>query len=357
MKKKLLFVTNHFVYSDGVAKVLLSLLNALDKEKYDITLTVFYSFDKKFAARLDNAVKVKKVFGFYFRGLSRIVRKLPSALWYKLIVKENYDAEIGFQGGIPISLIGKSRNKNAMHIAWMHGYNNEQTEAFEKCDKIAICAKSTAEKFKESFRYPERVFCVYNLVNDFEIQEMAKEKPRIEKKYPFTFCSVGRLSPEKGFLRLLKCHKRLMDEGMYHNLWIVGDGSTGGELRSYVKENKLNESVILTGFDENPYKYMAHCDCFVCSSYTEGYSTVCTESAILGTPIISTLVNGAKELIEDNDCGIVVENDDEALYLGMKKMLLNKELLFECKKNLENPKTPLFYRDRLKAAEEFFENI
>lgn len=55
-----------------------------------------------------------------------------------------------------------------------------------------------------------------------------------------------------------------------------------------------------------------------------------TEALILGVPVISTEVSGARELI-NNGCGTVCDNDEEALYNAIKQALTNKALLEEYK--------------------------
>ena len=73
---------------------------------------------------------------------------------------------------------------------------------------------------------------------------------------------------------------------------------------------------------------MAKCDLFVCSSYREGFSTAVTESLVVGTPVVSTLCSGAKELLGyNNEYGLVVENSEEGIYKGLKELLEDKELL------------------------------
>lgn len=76
------------------------------------------------------------------------------------------------------------------------------------------------------------------------------------------------------------------------------------------------------GYRDNPYKYVANCDLYVCSSRREGFSTAVTESLIVGTPVISTDCSGAKEMLgENNEYGLVVENNEVALYKGLKYIL------------------------------------
>ena len=53
-----------------------------------------------------------------------------------------------------------------------------------------------------------------------------------------------------------------------------------------------------------------------------------TEALIVGTPVVSTDCSGARELLgEHNEYGLVVENSEEGIYQGMKKMLSDPTLL------------------------------
>ena len=78
------------------------------------------------------------------------------------------------------------------------------------------------------------------------------------------------------------------------------------------------------GYKENPYKYLAKCDLFVCSSYSEGFSTAVTEALILGIPVVTTYVSGMTELLGDNEYGIITSNDEISLYEAIK-LLINDE--------------------------------
>ena len=69
MKKKIIFVLAHLQYSDGVAKVLCDICNALPKDEYDITVKSLYRFDKDFIRNFDDNIRVTTFLGKYFRGL------------------------------------------------------------------------------------------------------------------------------------------------------------------------------------------------------------------------------------------------------------------------------------------------
>ena len=109
-------------------------------------------------------------------------------------------------------------------------------------------------------------------------------------------------------------------------LTIVGGGSLKEELQAYINDNELREYATLIGFDVNPYKYVAKSDLFVCSSYSEGFSSVVAESLFLGVPVVTTDCAGMRELLgSNNEFGVIVSNDEEGLYKGISNMVENPE--------------------------------
>ena len=117
------------------------------------------------------------------------------------------------------------------------------------------------------------------------------------------------------------------------HLYALGVGPLRDELERYRVENHLEGKITLLGYQTNPYKYVAKCDLFVCASYAEGFSTAATEALIVGTPVCTVEVSGMKEMLgENNEYGLVVKNNEEALYQGIKKLLDAPELLKHYKK-------------------------
>ena len=72
---------------------------------------------------------------------------------------------------------------------------------------------------------------------------------------------------------------------------------------------------------------------FVCSSLSEGFSTATTEALIIGVPVVTTLVSGMIEMLGANgEYGIITENNEDALYEGIKRILTENGLLEYYKK-------------------------
>lgn len=113
-------------------------------------------------------------------------------------------------------------------------------------------------------------------------------------------------------------------------------------IKKFIEENHLERTVYLSGQKDNPYKYMKQSDLFVCSSRWEGFSTVISEAVILGIPILTTNVSGTKELLGENEFGVVVENKTDDLYRGLKEYLLDSKL-------------QRYYKDKIKDRIHFFD--
>lgn len=145
-------------------------------------------------------------------------------------------------------------------------------------------------------------------------------------------CSVGRLSKEKGYFRLVKSLGELHNEGLKNwHLYLLGEGGERDAITQIAHKYGVADRVTLLGFQTNPHKYVSKMDLFVCSSETEGYSTAVTESMILGVPVLTTDCSGMNEIIGDSGAGIIVPNSTESLKTGLRQVLSDKDLLAEMK--------------------------
>ena len=361
--KKILIVAPSLAVG-GMEKVLINLVNSLPQENYNITIKTIYD-NFELASNLNENIKYssfyktcknKKIDYIKVRLYTFMLKKFTPKLLYRLLIKERYDTEIAFFRGAAVKIISGSNNYQSNKLAWVHSdftkctgifdwFNNEEQtkNAYRKFNKIVCVSQYAKEKFKERMGIKENVIVRYNINLTDDIKNKAEEK--IEEKFnknTFKVCTVGRLVEAKGYDRLLKIHKRLMDEELKHDLIIVGDGPDREKLTKYINDNNLNNSVYLLGSKSNPYKYIKNSDLFVCSSRWEGFSTVISEAVILEKPVITTRVSGTEELFLNNKYGLITENNEESLYEGLKNIITNKELY-------------IYYKNKVKERSVFFE--
>ena len=165
--------------------------------------------------------------------------------------------------------------------------------------------------------------------------------------------TVGTLKASKGCDRLLRIMKRLENAHLY----FLGIGPMEEELKTYVRDNHLEDRVTFLGYQTNPYKYVAKCDLFVCASFAEGFSTAATEALIVGTPVCTTEVSGMREMLGDNEYGIITDNDEEALYEGIKDLLDHPEKLAHYKEKAAERGKWFSTEETVRAVEEMLLNL
>ena len=146
------------------------------------------------------------------------------------------------------------------------------------------------------------------------------KKRTVPKK---TFLTVARLVKQKGIDRFIRVHKRLLDEGFFHEVYVIGDGEEKEKLLELVRKFKVENTFIFLGKKENPYPYMKSADYFTLLSCYEGYGMVIEEAKILNKPIIITNT-AAVEAVRDYNKKLIVENDEESIYKALKDTLDGK---------------------------------
>ena len=324
----------------GAENVLVNLVNNLDPEKYEIEVrTIFNSGVNK--SRLLPHIKHSSVFsGKAFKGYTKLLKLGSPKLLYKLFLrKSKQPIQIAFMHHIPTRILaGAPRDKKT--FAWVHGSNISTSVyrnygEFQKCyqsfDGVAFVAQTAENSFLERHSFPIKSRVVYNLIDNKRVLNSMDEPIDIKiDRSKVNLCSVGRLSGEKGFLRLIEALGKIAQSGIRNwHLYLLGEGGEKENLIAKSKELGLESNISFLGYQTNPYKYLSRMDLFVCSSFTEAFSTAVSEAIILGIPVLTTECSGMREIIGDSDAGIIVENSDEGLLNGLKRLLSNPESIKE----------------------------
>lgn len=348
--KRICLMYNHFQLQDGVNRSAMAIANELVKrDDVEVTLIPIYKYDKECLPYVDKRVKIKPIFGFYFRGLTRFVHKIPAKWIYKIFVGNKYDVNIAFQYGLSEKVIASGTHRSHASIGWMHCFDEGMTQKcyYEKMDKMVCVSKCNAERLKTELPNVE-VDYNYNPINDVSIREQGGQPIPIERPQGILFVSVARMSPEKGYETLLHCVTRLKKDGYKLNLWLIGDGPILNKLKNLSREFHIDDVVTFLGQQANPHAYVSKTDVYICSSETEGYSTTCTEAVMQGIPVLTTNCSGGEEIINDAECGLLFEKDEDSIYFAMKKVLDNPSLIDEWKQILQNTREHFSPQYRIK---------
>jgi glycosyltransferase involved in cell wall biosynthesis len=182
----------------------------------------------------------------------------------------------------------------------------------------------------KNFRFikPERILVMYNCIDVQSIQRRSEEHAvTVDRSIPIVL-SIGRLDRPKGFDLLIKAHQLLLNESVSHRLIILGEGPERPALEAMIKELNLQDSVLLAGFQTNPFPWLKCASVFALSSRYEGFGAVIVEAMALGVPVVSTdCPDGPSEILKNGQFGLLVKPEDPAaLAQAIREMLYDKKL-------------------------------
>jgi len=347
MKKILFFIES--LVGGGAEKSLTELIESLDKSKYDITAVTVADGDF-FTQRVRDACRYRcfaqkcepgrPVKSFLNKITVKFSATAPAKMVYGLLIGGKYDVEVAYCEGYATKLIAHSTNPKSRKIAFVHtdmqknhwtqfvfGSLEEEIKCYEKFDIISCVSETVAQAFKNTFGITKNVVVNMNPVRGDLIAEKSKEASGLEKIDCLRMITAGSLTPVKAFGRLLKVAGRLKNEGCRFELLILGEGEEKQNLERYIETHDLSGCVKLMGFQENPYKFLADSDFFVCSSLAEGLSIAATESIIIGKPVVTTDCSGMAELFGGFECGVICGNSEDDLFKALKNVLDNPACL------------------------------
>jgi len=352
-KIKVTFV-NHKLVWGGAERALFDLIRLLDKDKFDVTLFVQSdagSWDDKF-----REAGIRVVYDYTCRQATwNPVKKLGN-IAKRLRTEQAYKR--GGQGLLDVCCPGSDIvisysvwdneelvfAEGAKTVKYYHGdcgtnpiYRQEAlktADLLKRFDRVVCVSQAASDSFREITGLGEdKVRMLYNPMDSEEVKRLAQSSVEMPKDVP-VICAVGRLSEEKGFDRLVYIHRNLLQKGIRHKLLIVGDGPERAHMEHTIRATKTEDSVILVGYQSNPYPYMKQCDFLVNSSYTEGLPVIAMEALCLGTPIVAAVPSVA-EAFGGEVCGLITENDNDSLEAGIQKMLTDRDFYTRAKAGAE----------------------
>ena len=148
-------------------------------------------------------------------------------------------------------------------------------------------------------------------------KENAEAKEIVVKDEKLTrFMTVGRLSPEKNYVNLVKAFAKYLEEGHNAMLYLIGDGPLKEEIDTLIDSLNIRSRVILVGILENPSELLKYCDCFIFTSLHEGQPVVIHEARVAGLPIVMTKFSSYKgSVVKDGQ--YLIGMDEEGILKGM----------------------------------------
>ena len=340
----------------GVEKVILSMLNHLDREKFEMTVCLNINQGE---LRDEFPKHVRKVFianGKEDFSKNPVIQKLQLAkrklklqkaqnnpkIAGKLLNK-NFEVEIA-PTYAAFSSVLNSTNKNSKKIGWFHSDITLPKlqplvpailKQIPQFDYFIFGSQQTKDILIETYpnlNIPENQV----ILNAIPIEELKTKAKAFKPEFPNKpiFVSVARLHSRKGFHKLMDAHAQLLKDGFDHHVIIIGDGDEKENLKKQAESLGVTQSFEFLGSLLNPYPYVKNADFFILPSESESWPLIIADSLILQKPIISTNVGGIPEMISHGKTGYLINYETGEMYDAMKKFLTEPEFVLKIKENL-----------------------
>lgn len=378
MKKKILFVYDSMMIG-GTTTALLSLINTIDRSKYEISLLLYVDTGAmmgeipEYVKLLPSAYKESK---FLSSGQRKIVKTilngraflaLKSLLKYRntpkgnfrhilmhygmaaqvslsRVVDEQFDYAIGFMEGWSNEYVVSSKIKADRKFVWVHPQYKSSyllpeidRKTFDKADGIALISKNCLEQFFEFFpEYQQKTYVVPNIMSSDLVLQKAGKCHVTLMRAKINFCTVCRCDIKvKGLDRLLKAFYELKQQGLTKDvIWhFIGGGGEFEQFKQEVDSLEMNDTILLYGNKLNPLPYLQQMDVFVLASRYEGKPVSVTEAQILGLPCLVTDYDSAISQVQNQVNGVIMKNDYNSIYETIKAVIQTPELLLKWRAN------------------------
>ncbi len=382
MKKKLLFVMES-MKSGGGERSLLTLLQLIDYEKYDVDLMLFepsglfydmipeqvnvIPFGELYNKFTEPMVKSVLSLLFSFKPVLAVKRLMYSRtvnssvsssltrdqLAWKYMKSffpdsgKEYDAAIGYLEGNSNFFVADCVDAKTK-IAYIHSdYRKLEMDAeidsnfFGKVDYIVAVSEECKYALQETFpQHAEKVRVVENITSPKTLAKMADEKVEDfdKKSGEKILLTIGRIASPKGYDLAVDAAEILVKKGYNFKWFSIGKGELKDELEQKVKEKNLEENFIFLGEKSNPYPYLAKCDIYVQPSYFEGKSIAIDEAKCLAKPIVATKFTTVYDQLTDGETAVLAEINAESIAEKIALLIDNENLAETLSENLKKMK-------------------
>lgn len=252
-------------------------------------------------------------------------------------------------------------NSNAVLVARMGGYYN--LKYYRKMDYIVGNTQDICEYVRKKGWPTEKAVYLPNFAAEpvslyaDKHEELSKEI-RNQFNIPedaFVIMVAGRLHDCKGIDTAISALKLIPDA----HLIVVGDGPLEGELRSQVVNEGLVDKVHFSGWASQISPFCAASDVWVVSSRHEPLGNVVLDAWMHRIPVVSTLADGPRSLIDDEEDGLLVPIDNsEEMAKSIKKLQNSPTLRVKLAENAYEKGVKEYGRDVVIADYlDFYEHI
>ena len=304
-----------WMITGGADRFNLSLINRLDKEKYNVIVILTEPNKNVLRQEFEKHAIVYDLTSF-------IDQKYWLAFVNYIIEKEDINVIFNSNSkfGYYVLPYLKARYSRLPIIDYIHmeewynrngGYSRYSSMLDSIIDKTLVCNENSKNILQEHFgRREEDIKTVYVGVDEDEFDPAKYNKEKLLEKYSLDknkhiLSYICRISEQKRPILLLAIINKLKEVRKDFKVLVVGEGNLLQKMKVKAKELNLDEYIQFLGNIEQTEEIYKISDLTINCSIKEGIALTSYESLSMGVPIVSSNVGGQAELIDENT-GILI---------------------------------------------------
>lgn len=197
--------------------------------------------------------------------------------------------------------------------------------ALQKADALFTPSRYMLDYARTRYNLPARLIAC-TIPNGISPQAADAGQPLHPAGYALV---ISRLVWKKGVDVVLKAYALLRHSVEPPELFIIGDGPERSRLKAMAVFYGLQDSVRFLGqvAPAQIGNYLAGCSMLILASRQEPFGNVVLEGMAAGKPVIATQVGGVPELLQHEQNGLLVAEDDpEALANSILRLMTDHDL-------------------------------
>ena len=256
-----------------------------------------YLYAKKHIKEIDPSINIVHHLTF---GISWIA---PPAF---LIKKPFIWGPIGGGDYIPFNFLKKMNYKSTFQESMYFIVNQINKVSF-----VSYLARKKAKLIIFRTKSAKNAFPKNKYITSCVISETASDlnikKEKKHSNYLHVLC-VGRMTYWKGFILAVSGFHAFLQNGGVGKLELFGDGPEINSISKYIKDNQLEEHIIIRGLVSNNVikKKLEEASVLLHPSFRDGGSWSIMEAMSYGLPMVCLDTSGPRDMVTQ-DCGVLIE--------------------------------------------------
>ena len=304
MSKEIIFICQYLA-KGGAERVLSLLINSFAERGYSVKVVLLYENSIDYSL-LDNIELINLRWG----KKTSVVKKLGDIKYLRDIVKGNIVISFLFSA-IRIAVLTCIFNKTKLILSERNDPNNDPIGKWRQCFRTFLYFFADIIVFQteeQRMYFPEIIQSKGVIIENPIMRNIPKVEGDIIERDRI-IVSVCRYEMQKNIkmaIDAFELFKETHPDFKYH---IYGKGDLEEDILEYIREKKLQNSILLKGYDLNVHEKIRNAAMYISSSDYEGISNSMLEAMAMGLPVICTdcPIGGARHVIKNEINGLLVD--------------------------------------------------